>query len=81
MDRSKPHWGFECWNDFFIRKFKPWARPIDQRKNAIVNSSESDPYSELMCGVKINPSKKVYSKSNFWIKGKEYSLYDMFGAK
>jgi phosphatidylserine decarboxylase len=41
-----PFYGFQSWNDFFIRRFKPGARPVAEPHNpkAIVNACESAPF-------------------------------------
>ena len=43
VDKTQAHWGFKTWNDFFTRKVRPERRPIDQRPNCIVHSSDSHP--------------------------------------
>lgn len=35
VDKSLPYYGFNSWSDFFKRKIKPEARPIDQDINVI----------------------------------------------
>lgn len=42
-DKSKPHWGFSSWNDWFTRRLVPGARPVDERENAIIHVCESFP--------------------------------------
>lgn len=69
-DPEDEHWGFQSWNDFFIRRFKPGRRPIADPGNSkvIVNACESTPF-KLATGVK--------KHSRFWVKGQPYSLQDM----
>lgn len=69
-DPADEYWGFQSWNDFFIRTFKPGKRPIADPENSkvIVNACESTPY-EISTGVK--------RQDRFWIKGQPYSLQDM----
>lgn len=67
-DPSKDYYGFESWNDFFTRKFKPDSRPIaeaDKDPYVITNACESQPY-------KI--STNVQKDTKFWLKGQPYSL-------
>jgi phosphatidylserine decarboxylase len=42
-DPKAPFYGFKSWNDFFIRRFKPGARPLAEPHNpkAVVNACES----------------------------------------
>jgi phosphatidylserine decarboxylase len=43
---GKPHHGFASWNDFFIRRFKPGARPIASRHDPaiIASACEAKPF-------------------------------------
>ena len=61
------HLGFTCWDDFFTRKFRKGARPIEEGENPAVinNCCESFPYS-LRSDVKM--------VDDFWIKDHKYSL-------
>ena len=81
VDKSKPHWGFNSWNDWFTRQVRPEARPIAPGDNVIVNSSDSFPlqYTGLRTGR--NPADNVRSQNKFWLKDNLYSLYDMLGAE
>ena len=83
VDKSKPHWGFKSWHDWFTRPIRPEARPIDERKNVIVHSSDSYPLiypgNDLLEGR--NPAHGVLTDNKFWLKDNRYSLNDMFGAK
>jgi phosphatidylserine decarboxylase len=69
-DPEDEHWGFQSWNDFFIRRFKRGRRPIADPGNSkvIVNVCESTPF-KLATGVK--------KHGRFWLKGQPYSLQDM----
>ncbi|XP_031472683.1 decarboxylase iboD-like [Nymphaea colorata] len=47
---EEPHYGFRCWNEWFLRKFRPGARAVGAgspegvpRENTIVSSCESTP--------------------------------------
>ncbi|KAI9929386.1 hypothetical protein ASPWEDRAFT_41398 [Aspergillus wentii DTO 134E9] len=78
-DPSKPHYGWKSWDDFFIRLFRPGIRPIaypDDKKfrgldptSVVVNACESKPYAL---------KKNVKEYDRFWLKGQEYSLYEIF---
>jgi phosphatidylserine decarboxylase len=71
-DPSKPHYGFTSWDDFFTRKFRPEARPLEhaQDPDSIANPCESAP-------VKIAHNVKI--SDEFWLKQQPYSLLRMFG--
>jgi phosphatidylserine decarboxylase len=72
-DPDAEHWGFASWNDFFTRRFKDGARPVDSPKDdrVIVNVCESTPY-----GI----STDVRRRDRFWIKSQPYSLEDMLAG-
>lgn len=65
------HWGFTSWNDFFTRKFKSNARPVEDPDNdkVITSSCESTPYAM---------EQNVKLSDTFWIKSQPYSLIDIF---
>ncbi|QYT02064.1 Phosphatidylserine decarboxylase [Trichoderma simmonsii] len=71
---KQDYWGFQSWDDFFIRTFKQYPdkelRPIHFKDNDdwIINSCESKPFS-------LQPNAKDYDK--FWLKGQPYSVMDM----
>jgi phosphatidylserine decarboxylase len=69
-DPKAPFYGFKSWNDFFIRRFKPGARPIAEPHNpkVIVNACESTPFAI---------AKDVKAQDAFWIKSQPYSLKQM----
>src|SRR5579884_4275461 len=69
-DAEDEHWGFSSWNDFFTRRFKDGARPVDSPGDdkVIVSACESLPY-----GI----STDVQRQDRFWIKSQPYSLKDM----
>ncbi len=66
-DENKDNWGFKSWNDFFIRQFKPYKRPVAEPDNnkVIVSACESQP---------VRISTNVQKLDKFWIKGQKYSL-------
>jgi phosphatidylserine decarboxylase len=72
-DPDDPHWGFDSWNDFFTRRFRPEQRPVaapdDDR--VIVSACESTPYA-LRTGVQRHDT--------FWCKQQPYSLHDLLAA-
>jgi phosphatidylserine decarboxylase len=69
-DPDDKHWGFASWNDFFTRRFREGARPVDSPDDdtVIVSACESLPY-----GI----STDVQRQDRFWIKSQPYSLEDM----
>ncbi len=69
-DAQDEHWGFASWNDFFTRRFKDGARPVDSPDDdkVIVSACESLPF-----GISID----VQRQDRFWIKSQPYSLADM----
>src|SRR5947209_8665349 len=69
-DPQDEHWGFASWNEFFTRRFKDGARPVDSPEDdkVIVSACESLPY-----GI----STDVQRQDRFWIKSQPYSLEDM----
>jgi len=69
-DPEDEHWGFASWNDFFTRRFKDGARPVDfpDDDKVIVSACESLPY-----GI----STDVHRQDRFWIKSQPYSLQDL----
>ncbi len=72
-DPQERHWGFASWNDFFTRRFKDGARPVDSPDDdkVIVSACESTPY-----GI----SSDVKRQDRFWIKSQPYSLQDMLAG-
>ncbi|AJC22415.1 phosphatidylserine decarboxylase family protein [Pandoraea pulmonicola] len=73
MDRDLPYGGFDSWNAFFTRRFRPGMRPVASPDDPwiIVNACESTPY---------NVQHHAHMRDTFWIKSQPYSLLDMFGA-
>ena len=69
-DPSKPHHGFESWDAFFTRQFRPGIRPVAGPDDPaiIVNACESTPY---------NVAHGVRARDRFWLKGQPYSVLDM----
>ncbi len=72
-DPTKPNGGFSSWNDFFTKEFKDGVRPIAglTDNTVVVSPCES------------GPLQVVYNASaynDFWVKGTNYSLYEMFSA-
>lgn len=70
-DPHEPYWGFASWNDFFTRRFRPGARPVEEPDNpkVIVSPCEAAP---------CNIQHDVKLHDTFWIKSQPYSLQDMF---
>lgn len=70
LDASAPYLGFKSWNDFFIRRFKPGARPVahPDDDDVLVSACESAPYAV---------QTDVRAEDRFWIKSQPYSLRHM----
>jgi phosphatidylserine decarboxylase len=69
-DPTQPHWGFGSWDEFFVRQFRPDARPVARAEDeaVIVNACESAPY---------RIARRVNFRDSFWIKSQPYSLVHM----
>ena len=72
-DRSRPFWGFTSWNDFFTRRLREGARPVDEPANpaVIVNACEASPYAAR---------ENCQFHDRFWIKSQPYSLREMLAC-
>lgn len=73
MQPHKQGFGFDSWNDFFIRQFKPNARPY-----------QGNPENQICIGCETTPwmyQDKAKMESMFWIKHMPYSLEDLFGGQ
>src|ERR1700761_6309760 len=66
------HYGYNTWDEFFIREFREGVRPLPENNSdvVIVNCCESTPY---------KLSTNVQLRDSFWAKGQPYSLQDMLG--
>jgi len=72
-DTTKPGYGYDSWNSFFIRKFIPDARPFN-----------GNPGTNIDIGCETTPweyAKDLKLESRFWIKDVNYSLLDIFGGQ
>jgi len=69
-DPGKIHHGFNSWDDFFTREFRPGVRPVAQPDDdaVVVNMCESAPY-------RIARDVKLHDR--FWIKSQPYSIAHM----
>ena len=69
-DPSQPFHGFRSWDDFFTRRLRPGARPIEGLgdSSVIVNPCEAASY-RIATG--------VAATDTFWIKDHPYSLAHM----
>lgn len=67
IDIKDKHYGFQSWNDFFTRQFKPGMRPIASPDDpyVIVNACESAAY---------RIADHVETNTKFWLKEQPYSL-------
>lgn len=70
FDRTKPHWGFASYNDYFHREIKPQARPISAPDNPKVIVSPND-------GNLVTIARDIKPQDKFWLKGEPFSLVDM----
>jgi phosphatidylserine decarboxylase len=70
FDRSKPHWGFASYNDYFHREIKPEARPIASPDDPKVIVSAND-------GNLVAIARDIKPQDKFWLKGEPFSLVDM----
>ncbi|KVS61337.1 phosphatidylserine decarboxylase family protein [Burkholderia cepacia] len=68
---DQPHLGFDSWNDFFTRRFRDGARPVEapDDPHVIVSACEAAPY---------HTESKLKLRDTFWIKAQPYSLRDLF---
>ena len=72
-DRSKPHWGWVSYNDFFHRQIKASARPISQPQDPkVIVSANDGTVSQIARGVK--------RSDEFWLKGQPFSLVNMLAG-
>ncbi len=62
---------FDSFNDFFIRKLKPEARPIDTTIGSLISPADG----------KILAFENLKETSSFFIKGKKFSLEEFFQGK
>jgi phosphatidylserine decarboxylase len=70
IDRSKPHWGFTSYNDYFHREIRPSARPIAAPNDPKVIISPND-------GNLVTIARDIRPQDKFWLKGEPFSLVDM----
>ncbi|WP_216839300.1 phosphatidylserine decarboxylase family protein [Caulobacter sp. S45] len=70
---TAPHKGFQSWDDFFTRQFRPGVRPVSSPNDdaIIVNPCEAAPY-RIATG--------IARRDRFWIKGQRYSLEHMLAG-
>lgn len=72
-DPSKPGYGYNSWNSFFLRKFVPGARPF-----------KGNPKFEINIGCETTPwqyADRIKLETKFWVKDVNYSLLDLFGGQ
>ena len=73
---DKQFFGFQNWNDWFVRSLAPNARPVNKDPNVIVHSSDS-----YCLESPLQPVRNVLGTNSFWLKDDNYSLFDMFGVE
>ncbi|KAJ6534934.1 phosphatidylserine decarboxylase-domain-containing protein [Mycena capillaripes] len=69
-DPTAEHYGFTCWDDFFVRKLRPGIRPVEEPESLDIISAAC----ESQC---YNVATNVQERDAFWLKGQTYSLRDM----
>jgi phosphatidylserine decarboxylase len=73
LDETKPGYGYDSWNSFFIREFVQGARPY-----------LGNPQVNINIGCETTPWKyenDIQLESKFWTKDIPYSLLDIFGGQ
>lgn len=70
FDRSKPHWGFASYNDYFHREIRPEARPVAAPEDPKIIVSPND-------GNLVAIARDIKPQDKFWLKGEPFSLVDM----
>ena len=55
---------FQSFNDFFIRRLKPQARPIDKREEVVIMPADA----------RYLVFPDIEAEKGFWVKGKKFSL-------
>ena len=66
--------GFKSWDEFFVRKFQPGARPLDIPDDPEIAATVIHSACESTV---LRISTRVKKDDQFWLKGQPYSLYDM----
>ncbi|KAB5590804.1 Phosphatidylserine decarboxylase family protein [Ceratobasidium theobromae] len=69
-DPEAPYYGFQSWDDFFTRSFRPGVRPIQfPDEDKFVNSACESTVYKIAYNIKQTDA--------FWLKGEPYSLQHM----
>jgi phosphatidylserine decarboxylase len=71
-DSSKPGYGFDSWNSFFIRKFVDGARSFEGPSSVINIGCETTPWKY---------ENNLARETTFWVKDANYSLFDLFSGR
>ena len=71
-DPNLPGYGYNSWNDFFIRKFISGARPFKGPTSVVNIGCETTPWQY---------ENNASYETDFWIKAVNYSLFDLFAAQ
>jgi phosphatidylserine decarboxylase len=72
-DRTLPGYGYDSWNDFFLRRFAKDARPFKGDPRMCVNiGCETTPWAY---------EDDIWLETKFWVKDVNYSLLDLFGGQ
>ena len=67
MEESEKQY-FDSFNDFFVRKLKPEARPVNTEKNSITSPADG----------KIIAFPNLKETDNFFVKGKQFDIKKFF---
>ena len=69
-DPAAEYHGFNSWDDFFTRQFRPGVRPVAAPDNdsVITNACEASVY---------RIAQDIKATDRFWMKGEPYSLHHM----
>lgn len=79
-DTEAPHYGFDSWDDFFVREFRDGIRPVEAPDNEPNDERWPDP---TLCinnaceSAPLNIRKRVELWDSFFLKGQSYSLLNM----
>eukprot|EP00978_Attheya_sp_CCMP212_P041853 scaffold245402_cov46-Attheya_sp.AAC.2 len=71
-NKTKPGFGYDSWNSFFLRQFVPDARPFLGPSSVVNIGCETTPWQSW------NHSAL---EADFWIKDVNYSLLDLFAGE
>ncbi|KAE8349425.1 Phophatidylserine decarboxylase-domain-containing protein [Aspergillus coremiiformis] len=81
-DPTIDYWGFASWDAFFVRRFRPGRRPVQDKDEPgiyIVSPCEAGPQVEegKQYPEDVRTKGNVQARDTFWLKGQPYSIFDM----